>query len=576
MVGVTIPGSTVLPAFVFSILTICFTNITILNAHLPPTPSSRLADGEPVQKYNQEEEDFIRTPPGFDSPGLFKIASGQDTATLKVKVIDETTGKSVACRVNVIGPEGNFYEPISHSLEPFSARNIGCHIYGESHAPSRYYGWYFYTLGEFAVNVPAGNIRIQIWKGYEYLPVEKTIQMVPASQKSIEIEIRRTAPMEECGYYSGDTHIHLNRRNDQEARQALGLTAAEDIRYGFILCMNDPKFYNGRMDSQEWPQQQGFGLKSVLVRDSYGIISAQEYRSEDYGHICLLMHDQLALQGTTVNPNNWPVFGRVSQMIRQRGGYSFHAHGGYSKEIYADYVQGATDGVELLQMAHYRGIGLAGWYRILNLGYRFPGLAASDFPYVRALGDCRTYVYSAERPDFSTWAKHAAEGRSFFTTGPLLVLEVNEKRPGDIIEIQEGQSKRVSVQIRVRCEVTPVQNLELIVNGNTTERWKILPGNENMGVWHQRKVEIEIGNPSWIAARAYGLSKTGRSDAEAHTNPVYINTPGSKPHQAADVDWLVEKLDGQITHLKQRSFPEKIQALEFFNESRRQLLEHKQ
>ncbi|MCZ6673014.1 MAG: CehA/McbA family metallohydrolase, partial [Verrucomicrobia bacterium] len=318
------------------------------------------------------------------------------------------------------------------------------------------------------------------------------------------------------------------------------------------------------------------GPESVRNRGIYGIVSAQEYRSQDYGHICLLMHDKLPLEGAKVNPNNWPVFGQVSQMIREHGGYAFHAHGGASKEIYADYVQGTTDGVELLQMAHYRGIGLEGWYRILNIGFRFPGVAGSDFPYVRALGDCRTYVYSEERPSFSTWARRAAEGRSFFTSGPLLLLEVNGKRPGDIIDFEDGLPQPVSVQLKVRSEVTPVQYLELILNGKTFERWTLPSGSENLGVWHQRQVDLGIEKPSWIAARAYGVSATGRSDAEAHTNPVYMYHQGRKPFQATDVDWLAEKLEGQISKLSQRTFPEKAQALEFFNESRRQLLDLEQ
>ena len=49
-------------------------------------------------------------------------------------------------------------------------------------------------------------------------------------------------------------------------------------------------------------------------------------------------------------------------------------------------------GVELLQFGIYRGIGLEGWYHVLNAGFRFPVIAACDYPACRKLGDCRTYV----------------------------------------------------------------------------------------------------------------------------------------------------------------------------------------
>ncbi len=95
---------------------------------------------------------------------------------------------------------------------------------------------------------------------------------------------------------------------------------------------------------------------------------------------------------------------------RLQGGYAFHAHGGYSQEIWADLVQGATNGVELLQFGIYRGIGLDGWYHVLNAGFRFPGIGACDYPACRKLGDCRTYCHVDGEPDFDKWLAAAAAG----------------------------------------------------------------------------------------------------------------------------------------------------------------------
>lgn len=542
--------------------------------HLQPADADDVAEGEPNQRYNQTEEAFIRTPPGAATPGQPRRASGPQTGLLTVSVTDRATGKRSACRMNIVGPEGNYYEPDDQRLAPYGSRQAGCHVHDETHAPSRYYGWYFYTDGQCEVRVPAGKIRIEVWKGYEFRPRQRVVEISAGSRKSVAIEVERTAAMEETGYYSGDTHIHLNRRDERDEQIALDLAAAEDIRYAFLLCMNDPPAYTGRMELQTWPQLRGFGTTSVLQRDGYGIASAQEYRTKTYGHICLLMHNQLVLSGATVEPNNWPVFGLVGQRTRALGGYSFHAHGGYSREIYADYVQHATDGVELLQMAHYRGIGLSGWYRMLNIGYRFPGLAGSDFPYTRALGDCRTYVYAGERPSFAAWTKAAAEGRSFFTTGPLLLLEVEGRRPGDTIEVDQNRPPRqLAVSVKVRCEVTGMDHVDLIVNGRPRERWPIPRNDHNRGKWHVFSATVPANQPQWIAARVTGASATGRADAEAHTNPVYIEIDGQKPFNAPDRDWLVDQLDGQLQALEEREFTEKPQAVEFFRKSRQQLLD---
>ncbi len=545
--------------------------LPLLSAAVAHPPSgvdqASLADREPDQSYNAQEEAFMHTPPGFDKPGKPAVAKEPGTATLRVTIVDAATGKPTFCRVNVVGPDGNYYQPADHPLGPWSRHKFD---FRETYSPSRYYGWFFYTNGDFQVTVPAGSSRIEVWKGYEYRPLKRTVQLAADSSR-VELRLTRTVSMHALGYYSGDTHIHLNRRNEEDDQRSLDLMAAEDLQYGFLLCTNDTGSYSGRMDRQMWPQQRGFGAASVRKRGRYGIVSGQEYRANTYGHICLLMHDRLVLEGLTVDPNNWPVFGLVGRDTRRLGGYAFHAHGGYSQEIYADYVQRVTDGVELLQMAHYRGIGLKGWYRILNVGFRFPALAGSDFPYGRALGDCRNYVYAANRPDFAGWTRSAAEGRSFFTTGPFLLLEVDGRRPGETIELAGNKAHRLAVRGRVRSEITPVTRLDLIVNGQTVKRSSV-PDGSRQGRWHELRHELTVDGSCWIAARAHSISPTGRPDAEAHTNPVYVDVDGNKPYNADDLNWLLARLDERIALLTQRSFPEKTEALTFFQESRRGLL----
>lgn len=42
--------------------------------------------------------------------------------------------------------------------------------------------------------------------------------------------------MAELGYYSGDTHLHLPRRDAADDERNLDLLAAEDAQYGFALA----------------------------------------------------------------------------------------------------------------------------------------------------------------------------------------------------------------------------------------------------------------------------------------------------------------------------------------------------
>ena len=144
------------------------------------------------------------------------------------------------------------------------------------------------------------------------------------------------------------------------------------------------------------------------------------------------------------------------------GGFAIYAHGGYSQAIYADFVQKHVSAVELLQFGVYRGIELAGWYDMLNIGYRFPCVGASDYPACRKLGDCQTYVWLGRSRAISpAGSRRCGQGRSFVTNGPLLLLEVEGDRPGGIIRLSGTGPHRVRVSVRVISHVAPVQTVQI-------------------------------------------------------------------------------------------------------------------
>ena len=234
-------------------------------------------------------------------------------------------------------------------------------------------------------------------------PATRSIDLPPGATGDIKLSLARTVPMAEKGWHSGDPHLHFDRTGETDERTIFDLLAAEDIRFGMVLAYNETNAYPGEMKALNTPQLRGLSKDSIARRGDYQIISGQEYRNVVFGHLLLYLRDSLVAEGKSFDPNLGPVFGRVGEETQQLGGRAFHAHGGYAQEIWADLVQGATHGVELLQFGIYRGIGLEGWYRVLGCGFRFPGLGASDYPACRKLGDCRTYVHIDGEPTFVAW-----------------------------------------------------------------------------------------------------------------------------------------------------------------------------
>ena len=529
------------------------------------------ARSQPVGPDARANEAFLFTPPGFAEEGKPLWVSGAETGQVQIVVHDAANGRVTPCRVNVVGPDGNYYQPPENRLSlyaltgSFPQPNSKGNRAGK--APFRYLGRFFYTTGESTVAVPPGTVRVEVWKGFEYRPETVSIQIAAGATRRVEVSLMRTAPMDERGYYAGDSHLHLPRLTDEDDQIAFDLIEAEDFRYGFLLAYNEPaNRYEGFMNSQKYPQS-GTGARTVRTRGNTHIASGQEYRSTTYGHLNLYFRDDLVRPGSRHITDDWPVHGEVGRETITRGGHAFMAHGGYGQEIWADAALGTVSAVELLQFGVYRGIELQGWYTMLNSGYRFAALGSSDYPPCRMLADCRTYAYSPVPPSMPEWIAAVAGGRSFFTTAPLVLLEVDGEQPGGQIRRNGPGPHSVRARLRVRSEITPVTDIDLIVNGRVIEH-RALPRTEGQGRWIEMEREIPIGESSWIAARAYSTASIKQPDAEAHTNPVYVYLRDRAPFQPAALDAWIAQVDRQIAIHAQRDFPERANVRAYHQRAR--------
>ena len=212
----------------------------------------------PAQRSLAQDDAYIVTPPGFSRPGVPKTASGAMTGCLQITIHDRATARPTACRLNVVGPDGHFYQPTPNQLTPYSLTGEWPKTGKGNRAgkgPIRYMGRFFYSTGDAQVAVPAGSVRVEVWKGFEYQPVSTTIEVAAGETKHVSIQLERTVPMAAFGYYAGDSHLHFPRQTEADERVIFNLLAAEDIRFGSILAYNEPAGpYTGMMDSMDAPQ----------------------------------------------------------------------------------------------------------------------------------------------------------------------------------------------------------------------------------------------------------------------------------------------------------------------------------
>ncbi|MBX7168965.1 MAG: hypothetical protein K1X74_21695, partial [Pirellulales bacterium] len=57
------------------------------------------------------EENAVFTPPGSDRPGKPATIATGPSSTVRLRIVDAATARPTYCRVNVIGSDGNFYQP---------------------------------------------------------------------------------------------------------------------------------------------------------------------------------------------------------------------------------------------------------------------------------------------------------------------------------------------------------------------------------------------------------------------------------------------------------------------------------
>lgn len=302
-------------------------------------------------------------------------------------------------------------------------------------------------------------------------------------------------------------------------------------------------------------------LGTETVRDDRTVHQGQEVRSHFHGHVGLL-NVETPFAPWFFGPNN-PTLGdpdrtngEVFDFADRHGAFATYVHpigtdrdpfthledNPIPLELVSDGILAERMGIELV-CAWTSPLGNAEvWYRLLNIGKPVAAMSGTDgwvdFHRTPAMGTGRAYVRTGS-PDTSAEAviKAAAAGRSFVTTGPALVFELDDgARPGDVT-----QSGTRGWQATL-ASTTDIEVVEIIVNGNVVDRLDGVKAGETRTLTG----EIDLPEGGWIAARAYAAEQRQDSWPSmharpfAHSSPIWIGAigstePGTRAAAAADL-----------------------------------------
>jgi Tol biopolymer transport system component len=461
-----------------------------------------------------------------------KLAYKRPMGRLRVRVTDAATGKPMRARVHLNAADGRAYAPTESW---FRADWLMF-----DHMDQREYH-YFHTDGDFEIELPPGATRLSVSRGFEYLPVEKSVTVQEKEPESITIPLERLDNLPAKGWWDGDNHFHMNYAGVyfNTPRRLMEQGEAEDIHVLNNLICNkeqripDIKHFTGKPDP-------------VSTRDRI-LFHAQEYHPPFWGHSAFLnikehvvIPDYVGYQNTVVDslfPSNTVPF-RVTRAQKGLAGYAHGAGPHFPVDL-------ALENVDFVEANSLQG--MQPLYRAWNCGYRVVASAGEDaFPnFYRSyiIGSNRAYVRTGKTLDYDKWTEDFRAGRSFVTSGPLIFLKVDGKEPGDEIRLPDGHH---TVQVDVEVEsIMPILDVEVLWRGKVVKSVKAEA--------NQRKLRFRtpaaVNGSGWFSVQTraqYGRTPIRRPFPFAATMPVWVLVGGKPVRSREDADFFVQWIDKSL------------------------------
>lgn len=450
-------------------------------------------------------------------------------------------GRPTPARVQLVAADGRSYAP-----DDGFARVIAV---SETH--------YFHTTGQFEVEVPAGRLEIEVLRGFEFGPATVVVDVRPAATAPVDVtaNLQRLVDLPSLGWYSGDTHAHdLHQgRFGLTHRTLFEQSLGEDLHVSNVLIHMDGTRLMGR-----WADLTG--EPHPLSTAMHIMQFAEEFRGS-LGHIGMLGVSRFILP-LTGGANNTPYEQVASDTpyfdgARAQGGIAGFMHpytnaspnpnGWAGSLIPVDVALGKGDFYDVVSLYSDERASAEMYYRLLNCGFRIAATGGTDnFPDVwrdPPPGTDRTYAKVDGRLTVASWLAAVKAGRTFGTTGPLVVFSVEGRDPGSELRLPAAGNPGVRVKAAV-YSIAPIDSLEILVNGKPVAR-QAPAANSAVPVVLEFDNVVAIPDGGWIAARVTGPPSKFVADsyAFAQTTPVYVVRGGTPWVSKDDAKFLAGVVD---------------------------------
>jgi len=493
-------------------------------------------------------------------------------------------GLAAFARISVVDREGRFYGPEDAWIQADDG-------YDRSERPFEAHYFYPRQKGGCAVQVPAGQITIDVMQGFGGRPQRKAVE-VPEG-KTVETEFSIVPLDDNQGkdrrfWIGGDLHVHMNYggvyRNDPS--RVLDQEEAEGLEVANNLIVNKEQRFPDI--AYNTPQ-----LNTVSDRDVL-LVHGQEFHTSYWGHRGLLgLRDHLLLPGYSGYPNTaaaslYPMNTDVYDMAHAQGALVGAVHPfdevpdpfanppqNITDELPIDVALGKLDYMEIVGFSDHKATA-AVWYKLLNLGFRLPAGAGTDAttnyaaPIRGQIGMDRVYAWVPEWPaDAQTWFGALKKGRTFATNGPLIEFTLGGQRVGDELKF-DGAQVAVPFTAKLRS-IVPVDHLEVVCNGRVAQTLKLAGKRDAADVTGA----LPLKESGWCVLRA---SSDGAeypvldNYVYATTSPVYVTIGGKAPRSPENAKyfaaWIARTIEVTSNYPDWNSAAEKEYVLKRLGEAK--------
>ena len=466
---------------------------------------------------------------------ISRLDFGEPTGTLRLSVVEKQTGRPLTARLS-IQQEGSKYLAPPGSL--YRVQGGLLHFYATSHAQA---------------TVPAGKHTLRAFRGLEYRPLERQIELAPGQNLNVTLELDHWNDPAARSWYSGESHIHANYgyghwyNTPETMREQL---EGEGLKVANFMVANsdgdgvfDREFFRGAPDPLS-------SSETVLYWN-------EEFRATLWGHMTLLNLKRLVepfFTGfrDTTNPLDTPTNADIADATHLQDGHVNFTHptsstgdpflGAYAaKSVPVDVALGKIDSLDI----NYGEQTLQLWYGLLNCGFRLPASAGTDCflnrIQSRLPGSDRAYVKIDTAFSYGEWIRNLKAGRSFVTSGPLLEFSVDGKFLGENLQLPASGtvSARASAVWR-----SPLDRAELVYNGAAIATGQLSA--DRLSATLEQTVRID--RSGWLCFRAYAQDRT-----LAHTSPIYITVAGKPAASTKDAQYFLQWIDRLEAKLNERN-----------------------